>query len=201
MTIQERRRLLGLAATLSAAVLTSPARAQAPAAAPAAAPAPLPPPDARAMLEQFEKSGRGFDMRPGVKAATTVYVVFDPQCPWCAKFWDSAKPIAERVRFVWLPVAVLNPRSEPQGAAILASANPVETMEANEAQLPKGGLPIDTLAPPMAAREDVWSNSRIYRRTGGRTVPFAVYRDAQGQAATIPGYLPPEELKKVLGLS
>ena len=95
MTIQERRRLLGLAATLSAAVLTSPARAQAPAAAPAAAPAPLPPPDARAMLEQFEKSGRGFDMRPGVKAATTVYVVFDPQCPWCAKFWDSAKPIAE----------------------------------------------------------------------------------------------------------
>ena len=88
-----------------------------------------------------------------------------------------------------------------EGAAILASANPVETMEANEAQLPKGGLPIDTLAPPMAAREDVWSNSRIYRRTGGRTVPFAVYRDAQGQAATIPGYLPPEELKKVLGLS
>ena len=197
MTIQERRRLLGLAATLTAAVFTSPARAQSP----AAAPAPLPPPDARAMLEQFEKSGRGFDMRPGVKAATTVYVVFDPQCPWCAKLWDSAKPIAERVRFVWLPVAVLNPRSEPQGAAILAAANPVETMEANEARLPKGGLPIDTLAPPMAAREDVWSNSRIYRRTGGRTVPFAVYRDAQGQAVIIPGYLPPEELKRALGLS
>jgi thiol:disulfide interchange protein DsbG len=196
--ITTRRHLLGLAATLAAASLAAPARAQAPA---AMAPAPLPPPDARAMLEQFEKSGRGFEMRPGVKAVTTVYVVFDPQCPWCSKFWESAKPIADRVRFVWLPVAVLNPRSEPQGAAILAAANPVETMEANEAQLPKGGLPLESLAPPMAAREDVWSNSRIYRRTGGRSVPFAVYRDAQDQAATIPGYLPPEELKKALGLS
>jgi thiol:disulfide interchange protein DsbG len=201
MMIHQRRRLLGLAATLAAATFAAPARAQAPAAATAATPAPLPPPDARAMLEQFEKSGRGFDMRPGVKGATTVYVVFDPQCPWCAKFWDSAKPIADRVRFVWLPVAVLNPRSEPQGAAILSSANPVETMEAHEALLPKGGLPLESLAPPMAAREDVWSNSRIYRRTGGRSVPFAVYRDAQGQAATIPGYLSPEDLKKALGLS
>jgi thiol:disulfide interchange protein DsbG len=199
--IRERRRLLGLAATLAAASLATPARAQAPAATPAATSASPPPPDARAMLEQFEKSGRGFEMRPGVKAATTVYVVFDPQCPWCAKLWDSAKPIADRVRFVWLPVAVLNPRSEPQGAAILAAANPVETMEANEAQLPKGGLPLESLAPPMAAREDVWTNSRIFRRTGGRSVPFAVYRDAQGQAATIPGYLPPEDLKKALGVS
>lgn len=200
MMIQERRRLLGLATTLAAAALATPARAQGSADAPAAPPAP-PLPDARAMLEQFEKSGRGFEMRPGVKSATTVYVVFDPQCPWCAKLWDSAKPIADRVRFVWLPVALLNPRSEPQGAAILASANPVETMEANEAQLSNGGLPIDTLAPPMSAREDVWSNTRVFRRTGGRTVPFAVYRDAQGQAAIIPGYLPPEELKKALGLS
>lgn len=167
-------------------------------------PTPIPPGlDAKAMYEQFAEKGKGFDMKPGIEGRLTAYVAFDPQCPFCVKLWEATKPIADKVRFVWLPVALLNPNSEPQGAAILSAPDPVAMMERHEAAFnnPHRGLVTEGMVIPMAAREDVWSNSRIFRRTGGRSIPFAVYKDAKGEFRLVPDAFKTEDLKKILGLN
>ena len=68
-----------------------------------------------------------------------VYVLFDPQCPHCAALWESAQPLHRQTRFVWLPVALLNAKSLPQGAAIMTAANPAETMNTHERELLANG--------------------------------------------------------------
>ena len=201
MRVNRRQALqMAAAAAISAGVTVAHAQAAKPAAA-----ANVPPPglDPKAMYEQFAEKGKGFDMKPGVEGRPTCFVAFDPQCPYCVKLWEAAKPIAHQVKFVWLPVAVLNPNSEPQGAAILAAPKPVEMMERHEAAFnnPHRGLVTDGMAIPMSARDDVWSNSRIFRRTGGRSVPWGVCKDSKGEFRLIPDALKTEDLKKVLGLN
>jgi hypothetical protein len=164
----------------------------------------VPPPglDAKAMYQQFRENGKGFDMRPGGRGALTVYIAFDPQCPDGVQLWRALQPIADRLRFVWLPVAVLNPRSEPQGAAILSAPDPLAMMERHLAtfETASRGLDVEGLVVPMTAREQVWVNSRIFRRTGGRSVPYAVFQSSQGQFGVIPEPLATDELLRILGL-
>lgn len=200
--IVNRRQLLTLAA---AGLAASAAQAQTPAPAPAAPAVPGAPPgmDVKAMYEQFAEKGKGFDMKPGAATRPAVYVVFDPQCPYCTQLWEAAKPLADKVRFVWLPVAVLNPHSEPQGAAILSAPDPVAMMERHESAMknPHRGLVTEGMVIPMGAREDVWSNSRIFRRTGGRSVPWGVFKNAKGEFGVIPDALKTEQLRQLLGVS
>lgn len=163
-----------------------------------------PPPglDAKSMYQQFRESGKGFDMRRGASGALAVYIAFDPQCPDGIQLWRALQPIADQARFVWLPVAVLNPRSEPQGAAILSAPDPLAMMERHLASFETAsrGIEVEGLAVPMAAREQVWANSRIFRRTGGRSVPYGVFRGTQGEYRVIPEPLATDELRRILGL-
>lgn len=165
---------------------------------------PVPPGlDPKAMYEQLAEKGKGFDMKPGIEGRPVAYVVFDAQCQYCVRLWEAAKPIADKVKFVWLPVAVLNTNSEPQGAAILSAPDPVAMMERHEAAFKNvhRGLVTDSMEIPLAAREDVWSNSRIFRRTGGRSVPYGILKNAKGEFRLIPDALRTEELKKLLGVA
>lgn len=151
------------------------------------------------LLAKFSTQGQGFEVG---KAGLRVYVAFDPQCPECVAFWSAALPLSEHARFIWLPVAVLNPMSEPQGAAILASPDPTAAMAHHVATFNKaqsGPLTIPS-ALPMAAREAVWANSRILRRSGAKSVPFAVFRQASGQVAAIAEPLGTQALRSALGL-
>ena len=66
----------------------------------------------------------GFTVGP-MMAAKTVYVFFDPQCPHCGRLWEASKPIADKLRMVWIPVAILNQNSAPQGTALLAASDAV----------------------------------------------------------------------------
>lgn len=196
--IVNRRQVLALTALGLAA-----AGAQAQAPAQPAVPGATPGMDVKAMYEQFAEKGKGFDMKPGVKAPITVYIAFDPQCPACEQLWQATKPLADKVRFVWLPVAVLNPHSEPQGAAIISAPDPAAMMERHEAAFRNvhRGLVTEGMVIPFAAREDVWSNSRIFRRTGGRSVPWGVFNSAKGEFGVITDAVKTEELKRILGLN
>lgn len=171
--------------------------------------------DARRLHEQFARDGKGIETAPAAPGRVTVYVAFDPQCPDCVAFWREARPLADKVRFVWLPVAVLNPLSEPQGAALLSDPNPIAAKDRHsarygntpraadhsgftrdQAQEPVG----EQVASPMAARESVWTNSRIFRRAGGRSVPFSVFVDAKGAVQVIPDTISTAELRKLLAI-
>jgi len=96
-----------------------------------------PPIDRSQALAVLAAEGKGFTVGT-LMAAQTAYVLFDPQCPHCAALWASAQPLLRQTRFVWLPVALLNAKSLPQGAAIMTAANPVEAMTAHEKSLMAG---------------------------------------------------------------
>jgi hypothetical protein len=82
-----------------------------------------------------------------------------------------------------LPVAVLNSRSELQGALILSASNPADMMARQVIQFETSsrGLVTDGLQVSSSARDDVWNNSRIFRRAGGKNVPFALFQDSQNK--------------------
>ena len=82
-------------------------------------------------VDTIAKEGAGFNVGSSM-AARVVYVFFDPQCPHCAAMWEAARPLKSQARFVWIPVALLGDKSVAQGAAILAAADPVASMEQND---------------------------------------------------------------------
>ncbi|OGB80526.1 MAG: thiol:disulfide interchange protein, partial [Burkholderiales bacterium RIFCSPLOWO2_12_FULL_67_210] len=87
--------------------------------------------------EAVAAQGKGFTVG-ALMSANPVYVLFDPQCPHCGHLWNASLPLQGKVKFVWLPVAILGPKSAPQGAALMQAANPVEAMTAHEASVLAG---------------------------------------------------------------
>ena len=41
-------------------------------------------------------------------SANTVYVFFDTQCPHCGHLWEASRGLQGKVKFVWIPVGMIN---------------------------------------------------------------------------------------------
>lgn len=145
--------------------------------------------------------GKGFTAG-ALMSAHTVYVLFDPQCPHCGHLWQSSIPLQSKVKFVWLPVAIMNAKSAPQGAAIMTSANPVETMTAHEQLLlgGQGGMSASASIPPEVLAA-IKSNTDLLERLGATSVPFMVAKHQRsGAVVTQGGALGVEALANFLGM-
>lgn len=145
--------------------------------------------------------GKGFTAG-ALMSAHTVYVLFDPQCPHCGHLWQSSIPLQSKVKFVWLPVAIMNAKSAPQGAAIMTAANPVETMNAHEQQLlaGQGGMSASASIPPEVLQA-IKTNTDLLERLGASSVPFMVAKHQRtGAVVTQSGALGTEALASFLGI-
>jgi thiol:disulfide interchange protein DsbG len=145
--------------------------------------------------------GKGFTAG-ALMSAHTVYVLFDPQCPHCGHLWQSSTPLQSKVKFVWLPVAIMNAKSAPQGAAIMTAANPVETMNAHEQQLlaGQGGMSASASIPPEVLQA-IKTNTELLERLGATSVPFMVAKHQRtGTVVTQSGALGAEALASFLGM-
>ena len=91
-----------------------------------------------AAFDTVAQKGAGFSVG-NMMATRVLYVFFDAQCPHCAALWREAKPLAQQVRVVWMPIKLLNDLSAPQGATILSAPNPAAAMDAHEKQREAGG--------------------------------------------------------------
>lgn len=162
----------------------------------------LPPVPAGQAYDAVATEGKGFSVGP-ITAARTVYVLFDPQCPHCGRLWQAALPLLDRVRFVWMPVAFINSKSLPQGAALLQAAQPMETMNAHEQSLLAGQGGVSASASvPDDVRASIESNTRLLNRLGADSVPFIVARPAVGSPpVTQTGALDTPELARLIGLN
>lgn len=90
--------------------------------------------NAEEFFTELAEKGSGFVVG-NEKADTVVMMTFDTQCRWCVWEYEQFKPFFDRVKFVWHPVAVLNPWSELQGAAILAAKDPKAMFLEHEAHM------------------------------------------------------------------
>jgi thiol:disulfide interchange protein DsbG len=153
-------------------------------------------------LDAVMAQGKGFSVG-AVMSANTVYVLFDPQCPHCGHLWAAAQPLQSKAKFVWIPVAIINGNSAPQGAALLGAPSPVEAMNLHEASIlagtggtvARGGMPADLEA-------IIKKNTELFNSLKLESVPFLVGRNAKtGQAVSNSGAMDSGALAQLLGLN
>ena len=147
------------------------------------------------------KSGKGF-AAGALMSAQTVYVLFDAQCPHCGALWNASLPLQKKVKFVWIPVSLMNPKSTLQGAALLTAANPIELMNAHEAALlaGSGGMMADA-NPSAESQATIKSNTQLFNSLGGTSVPYIVAKNARsGAVVNNSGALPTPALAAFLGV-
>lgn len=147
------------------------------------------------------KDGKGFTVG-AVMSTQTVYVLFDAQCPHCGALWNSSLPLQKKVKFVWIPVSLMNAKSTLQGAALLTAANPQELMNAHEAALlaGTGGMVADA-SPSAEAQAAIKSNTQLFNSLGATSVPYIVAKNARnGAVVTNAGALQTPALAALLGV-
>ena len=152
-------------------------------------------------MEAIAAQGKGFTAG-AVMAANTVYVLFDPQCPHCGRLWNAALPLQSKVKFVWMPVSLLGPKSLPQGAALLQAADPVQAMTAHEQSLlgGQGGMSASASVPDDLSAA-IKANTQLLDNLGADSVPFIVARHARsGAVVTHAGSMETQALSDFLGL-
>ena len=112
------------------------------------------------------------------RAASQRACVFDTTCPHCSELWAASQPLLGKLKFVWMPLALLRPASGPQGATILAAANPAAAMTENETsvQQRKGGITVSPTL-PNAVLDKVKANTELFKRLGAESVPYVLYKN------------------------
>lgn len=157
--------------------------------------------DTAQAYDTVAREAKGFTAG-AMMSAHTVYVLFDPQCPHCSHLWESSLPLQTKVKFVWAPVAILGPKSLPQGAALMQAANPVETMTAHEKSLlaGQGGMSASASV-PAEIEATIKANTALLDRLGADSVPFIVARHmGSGQVITRAGAMDTAGLTSWLGM-
>jgi thiol:disulfide interchange protein DsbG len=136
-------------------------------------------------------------------SAHTVYVLFDPQCPHCGHLWEAAAPLQNKAKFVWIPVAIVNAKSGPQGAALLTAGNPVEAMTAHEKSILAGtGGMSASASPPRDIELAIKANTALFNGLGADSVPFIIAKNAKtGLVVSNVGAMDTLPLAAFLGLN
>ena len=147
------------------------------------------------------KDGKGFTAGT-LMSTQTVYVLFDAQGPHCGALWNASLPLQKKVKFVWIPVSLMNPKSTLQGAALLTAANPVALMTAHETALlaGTGGMMADA-NPSAETQAAIKSNTQLFNSLGATSVPYIVAKNARtGAVVTHSGALQTPALAAFLGV-
>lgn len=151
-------------------------------------------------VEAIAAEAKGFTVGSEM-SVRRVFVFFDPQCPHCAALWTAAKPLKSQARFIWIPVGLLNPTSSAQGAAILASADPVAAMDQHEASMTARQGGIVAQGDVEAQKALVAANTALMNRYGFASVPVIVGKHAvTGELVVKEGSMPTAALAAALGL-
>ena len=152
--------------------------------------------------EAVAAQGKGFTVG-AMMSANTVYVMFDPQCPHCGHLWEASLPLQSKVKFVWVPVAFISPKSAPQGAALLSAANPAALMAEHEKSILAGAGGISASSSvPSEIEQAIKTNTQLFNSLGADSVPYILAKNLRtGQVVTHTGAMDTPELAGFLGLN
>ena len=153
-------------------------------------------------FEAVAAQGKGFTVG-ALMGANAVYVLFDPQCPHCGHLWQASLPLQSKVKFVWVPVAIMNAKSAPQGAALLSAANPVDAMTQHEQSILAGtGGTSASASIPSELEQSIKGNTALFNSLGVESVPYVLAKNVKtGQLVTRSGAMSTAELAELVGVS
>ena len=153
-----------------------------------------------ASVEVVAAEARGFTVG-AMMAANPVYVFFDPQCPHCARLWQASTPLHRKLKFVWIPVGIINAASTSQGAALLSAGDPAQRMEEHEKSILAGQGGTSASSPPAELEQAVKNNTRLFNNFGIESVPVVIARNARtGMTVTHNGSMDTAALAELLGV-
>lgn len=132
------------------------------------------------------------------KASRVLYVFSDPNCPYCHRFWQQARPWVEggRVQLRHVVVGMLSPDSLGKAAALLAAGDPQAALGAHESAgrastlKPLGEIP-DEIADKLRA------NLELMAEMGASATPAIYYMDVKGRLQRQQGV--PRAMEPVMG--
>lgn len=139
------------------------------------------------------------------RGSRIVYVIFDPNCPYCHIVWKESQAYLKDYQFRWISVGIITPSSPGKAAAILQAKNPPAALRENETRfvrargklggitpLPRKEITSQTL---MALKE----NEAFLKATGGLyVVPKILFLRKNGKVELIEGALDPKDMAAVL---
>jgi thiol:disulfide interchange protein DsbG len=135
-------------------------------------------------------------------STNTVYVFFDTQCPHCGHLWEASRALHGKIKFVWIPVGMINASSSAQAAALLTALDPGTLMGEHEASLlaGKGGIS-GSSSVPADIEKAIKSNTQLLNSFGAEAVPFVLAKNLKtGQTVSRDGAMSTPVLAEFLGL-
>ena len=133
-------------------------------------------------------------------APRVVYTFTDPNCPYCNKFWNDARPwvSAGKVQLRHVIVAILTDTSAGKAAALLSAQDAQAALTQHEMQHDSGGVkPLSQMPEKIRAQLD--ANQKLMQQLGASATPTIFYKDASGNLKKMEGTPPAEMLVKIMG--
>jgi len=134
------------------------------------------------------------------EAPVVVYTFTDPNCPYCHRFRQAAKPWIEagRVQLRHILVGILREDSLPKSATIMGARSPSEALSENQERYPDGGINvIPGLVSDNTSR--VQANNQLMTSLGLGATPSTFYLDNSGNVQTKQGAPRADELEAIMG--
>lgn len=155
----------------------------------------LPQPDRKALYEDLTKATA---ISTGKAGGRDIFVMFDPNCPFCHLSWKAFKPYAAAgANIHWVPVGYLKANSIKSAAGILAAKDRVSALNAvmNSQGRAATGLKSDAASEKLIA-----VNNQLMQKHGLSGVPVITYKDSSGRIITREGLPRMSELPAITGL-
>jgi thiol:disulfide interchange protein DsbG len=133
-------------------------------------------------------------------APRVIYTFTDPNCPYCNKFWNDARPWvkAGKVQLRHVMVAILTDTSAGKAAALLSAKDPQVALTQHEQQHASGGVkPLGLISATVRTQLD--ANQKLMQQLGTFATPTIFYKDASGNLQKIQGAPSAEMLTRILG--
>ena len=134
----------------------------------------------------MEKSTWIQDGKPD--APRVVYVFSDPNCPYCYKFWQAARPWVEsgKVQLRHIQVGVIREESRGQVATLLNSKDPAAVFnDINKNKGKKQLKKMEKIPVEIAAKID--ANQALMGKYGFFSTPSMVWKNNQGEFKSAQG--------------
>lgn len=152
-------------------------------------------------LPTIAAEAKGFSVG-ALMSSNTVYVFFDTQCAHCGQLWQASEPLQRKVKFVWIPIGMINATSKAQGAALLTAPNPGALMTEHEDSLlaGQGGMAASSSIAPEI-EQSIKNNTQLLNSFGAEAVPFIVAKNMKsGQTVSREGAMNTVALAEFLGV-
>jgi hypothetical protein len=122
-----------------------------------------------------------------------VYIIYDPACIYCHKFWRDTRSALDQIRIHWVPIALVSASSRFLAEAVMASPHPAEAMAAAANQSLTPARTVSNKTDQILKR-----NARVFAASGKKNVPYITFSD-QGKAYAFLGAPGPAALRIIIG--